>query len=183
MKPGGFLRPRRLASAALLAMLCAGAPAGAHADVAQITGLTQSSVCQFTLLSLTLGIPAQAAPNTSVGLAGTTLTISGSGTCTGAGGAIPFGLTGSGNTLGSPTCASISGLGTGSITVGNTYPIAYTVSGPAAGAQLVMLPSQALQGGGAGVAQLSITPASLQACLQPGGTTSLQYTGTALVAL
>jgi hypothetical protein len=182
MKRDGFLGPRRAAAAAaLLSVLGVATPTAAHADSWQISAVADSGVCQLTLLSVTLAAPAQAMPNASLALTGTTLTIDGSGTCTGAAGTLPFRVLGSGNTVGAPTCATISSVGAGSFTLGATIPIVYALTGPAAGAQLLIIPSSALQGG-AGVAQLSITPASLQACLQPGGTTTIQYTGAVLVA-
>ncbi|HXA27543.1 MAG TPA: hypothetical protein VN193_02245 [Candidatus Angelobacter sp.] len=171
----------RAACAALLATACAAVPVTAHADLTIINGLTGSSVCQFSSASVTLGSPVQAAPNTGVAVSGTTLDISGAGTCTGLNGPVAFSLIGHGQTIGSPICASITAIGAGTVTLGSSYPIAFALAGPAAAELIGMLPSSPLQGGGAAAALLSITPASLQACLQPGGTTSIQYTGAVVI--
>lgn len=171
----------KAAWAVLLAAACVAVPATAHADLRGVDGLTGSSVCEFSSASVTLGVPAQAAPNTGVAVSGTTLDVSGAGTCTGLNGPVAFSLVGHGQTIGSPICASITAMGAGTVTLGSSYPIAFALAGPAAAELIGMAPTSPLQAGGAAAALLSITPASLQACLQPGGTTSLQYTGAAVI--
>jgi hypothetical protein len=189
MQPVGCLHSRRLSTAAAMVAVLAAAvvPLQAHADTASPTiwaGVDSLAACQ--LASLTLSLPVAAQPAPSVYVNGPTFSISGQGTCTGAGGPQTFYLNGSG-TLTALSCTVItSSNGGGQLQVvgatGGLFTVGILIEGPTAGPQITLVVDDGSLTGQVGVAQLSINAASLQACLQPGGTTSLNYTGTALFA-
>ena len=127
--------------------------------------------------------PIQLSPGTSL-TAGTGYQIVGStGTCTGTGGSQPFAVSGSGTTEIMASCADFVLVGNGAtVTIGaQQFPASIYLAGPTAASQWVMeLTPIYLGSGGAGAGVLSLAPASAQACLQPGGTTSLTFSGSAV---
>jgi hypothetical protein len=187
MQPVGYSHSRRLSTAAALAAaLAAAVPLRVHADtVPTIWGALDSiSACQLARLSLSLPVPAQ--PTPTVSASGPTFSLSGQGTCTGTGGAQTFYLNGSG-TLSALSCTVIaSSNGGGQLQVvgatGGLFTVGILIEGPTAGPQIALVVDDGSLTGEIGIAQLSIDAASLEACLQPGGTTSLSYTGTAFFA-
>jgi hypothetical protein len=171
--------PRLCSAAAALTLLWTSAPLHAQAGVDLSGSPTASAICQ---VSVTVQMTSYAVSMTVPGsLAGDQpYTIGGSGNCSGLLPG-PFQLqSGSGTTQVPPTCAEFLSLNGGAIAwVGPTnFAFSFDLAGPTTEGQMVMT---ALVGtGGAGTAVLSMTTASLQACSQPGGTTTLQYTGVAV---
>jgi len=172
---------RRLGgAAAVLALTWAFAPQTTHADIgAYIAGL-DTSVCQLSGLTIQAASPLSGALPTST--AGQdTYNISATGTCSGLA-AGPFSFTGSGVISGTPTCSGFLSSGGAQMQVGSFfYPtVQFTLTGVTAGSQMTIVNSTS--GVDVGAAQLSLTTASLNACMQPGGTTTLQYSGVVTMA-
>ncbi len=97
----------------------------------------------------------------------------------------PFAITANGRTQVAPTCADfVIVANAGLVTIGTQqFPTTFSIVGPSADTQWVMEMTPLFLGSaGAGAAQLSLDPASLQACLQPGGTSILTFTGAAVFA-
>jgi hypothetical protein len=183
MQPVGFLRPRRIGTAtAVVAVLWGAAPvhAQAPASTPTLAAVLDSSACTFSSVSIVTGTPVQAVPSASGAV---TLSVAGAGSCEGASGTQSFSVAGNAPTVGPSSCASLASAGgSGLLSIGgHTYSVSLYIGGPTASPEFAMVVTDASTIG-SGLAQLSITPASLQACLQPGGTTSLNYTGTVLFA-
>jgi hypothetical protein len=172
-------RQRLACAAATLALLWVAAPR--HSEAAPFTFPADSSACQLSTLIIQPMVPVGMVASTS--LAPTSYNASGYGTCTGAGWSSSFTLSGGGTTIGAPTCTDFVSLnGGGLMTVGGTSEnVSWIITGPTAAAQAVFETTSSLTTGGSGVVELSLTPASLLACMQPGGASSLEYSGTAVV--
>jgi hypothetical protein len=172
---GGFRSGRRAATAvAALALVWAAAPSPAQASTDGIAaGLANSSVCLVSV-SVTFATAATVLPGT-VPPPDSTISVTATGTCYGTS-TTSLSFHGTGSTLGAPSCLYLVSLqGGASVTLGTApYQVTFHIAGPTA-APLMVIP--ATLGSIAGVGELAISPASLQACAQPGGTPSLQYTG------
>jgi hypothetical protein len=170
----------RGASVAALAVLWAVLPSPARAsDPSLVTGVAESTVCQVSL-SLVFNAPVSllsASPPPAENI----YNLSGSGTCYGTSTSV-LALRGTGATAGMPSCAAmVSAFGTGTMNIGAAaYAVTFDLVGPTAAPHLV-IPYTLF--GVSGNAELLITAASLQACAQAGGTTSLQYTGALVVGM
>jgi hypothetical protein len=184
MQLAGWMLQRRLGSgAAALAVAWAAAPGEAQAASPSILATPlDSAVCLFSSMTLTTNLAVHAAPGVS-DLGGTPVYLDASGTCTSALGSSALTIHASGTTLGPATCGAISSANVlGNITVGTTvYSALIAFSGPTAGTALLITPANPSVQLGVGAGLLSVTVPSLQACLQPSGTTTLQYTGAAVI--
>jgi hypothetical protein len=176
-------RARRLCSAAAaLALLGTAAPLHAHARVDLTNSPTQSTVCQVSITIQMTSVAVGVTVPPSLGTTGATYTMTGSGTCSGLAPG-PFQLSGgAGSTQAPPTCADFVSTDGGAIVVVGqaSFTVAFYLAGTTAEGQMLMTASGI---GGAGTAVLTMTTASLLACSQPGGTTTLQYTGVAVFAV
>lgn len=173
-------RRLRRAAAALAVSAATIAPLDAHACVnASILSGVGGAACQISVTIQTT-TPIQLTPGTSP-TAGTGYQIVGStGTCTGTGGGQAFAMSGSGTTELTASCEDFVLVGNGAtVTVGaQQFAASIYLVGPTAASQWVIeLTPIYLGSGGAGAGALSLAPASAQACLQPGGTTSLTFSG------
>ena len=176
-------------AAAVLALAGGLAPSPVHAGGDIYTTLTQGMVCQISITfqfgtQISSNLPAS--PTAPVG----DQIVASGGSClaegTGMSGNQPFAISGGGTTEIYPTCADMVIAGNGGLVTIGTQQFATTffIAGPAADSQWVMAMTAPILSGsaGAGTAQLSLAPASLQACLQPGGTNTLTFTGAAVFA-
>jgi len=164
-------------SAAALVLAWLTLPVAAQAYPDTLASLAESSVCTASV-TIQLASPAIAVPSSP--LAPVSYIVNASMTCTGVG-TTQVSITASGWTAVAPTCAQIvSANGSGSAFVGSsTYPVNLGFAGPTAAPQFVAYTPAPLVGPTALAltGPLMLSAASLQACLQPSGTTSLQYTG------
>lgn len=181
-------RQRVCGAAAMLALVSALSPMHARAAAAVDVSSTvfDSAICQISL-TITTTAPVAMSPPAAL-TAGTGYSITGSsGTCTMLGGGTqPFAMQGSGTTVGAATCANFVIVGGGAtVTIGSAqYPTTVYFAGPTTASQWIMVITPIGPGqGGAGVAQLTLATASLQSCMQPGGTTSLNFSGPAAFAI
>ena len=175
-------------AAALLSLACAASPLPAHASGDITVSLLQGMVCQISLtfsFGSPVGTSVPAAPTMPVG----DQIVASGGSCLAAGlgmsGNQPFAMSGGGQTEVAPTCADLVVLGNGGlVTIGSQqFSSLFSMVGPSAESQWVLAMTPLIPGSaGAGTAQLSLDPASLQACLQPGGTSTLTFTGVAVFA-
>lgn len=176
----GGLRRRRAGglAAAALTILWVALPLPARAAGDIVAGLADSSGCALTLtLQFTAPVTLQSSAPPP---AGNPYNLDGFGTCYGLGGS-PLSLGATGVTEGMPSCATVlTNSGSGTLTfAGQSAPVTVWLTGATAAPQLVVpLTSSNV----VAVAQLAITPSSLQACIQSGGTTVLQYTGIIVAA-
>jgi hypothetical protein len=169
MQPVGYLHPRRLGTATVLVAVLVAAVTTLHAQAFESTtataALVNSSACQFTQLSVSVGngTPFQQYP-TPTGPS-TPLNVASSGMCSGPAGTRPFTMDGTIGTVGAPSCASMLAIeGQGLLSIdGYIYPVTFQMGGPTASLQLAMVIADSTLTGGTGFAQLGITPASLQA--------------------
>jgi len=171
----GWYRGMRPAIAAALAAVACALPATVHADTADPYLVTQASICTITTLTITTGMPVSATAT-----APTTFGLTAQGTCVGE----PPGslvISGSGMTDGPPTCAEFTSVnGVGTISVGmSSGSVTFDIAGLTAAPLMALTMAQT---GLTGVAALTLSPASLEACLL-GGTTVLQYSGAGVFAL
>jgi hypothetical protein len=154
-------------------------PASASGQAA----VAESSLCTVDL-TVHFNSPVGAAQSTATGTP-VGYQMSGYGSCDGASLNVSLGVNGVGQAAVPPSCVQWIGTAPGSVVVGpDTYPVTFAVAGATAAPELVILAGslpQFLPLGVSGIGQLAITTASLQACLQPGGTTTLQYTGVVLL--
>lgn len=164
--------------AASAALLLSAAPLRAHADPLVNGSVVESSVCQISSMTMTM----TPAVGMSVSTGPDGYSLSGSGSCTGIVSG-PFQVDfGSGGTVGPVSCASmLSGDGTLNMFIGTSpYTASITVSGAGGAVVLTVRPmSVSLGTSAAGEIDLALSTASMQACQLPGGTTTLQYSGTA----
>ena len=179
MRAGRIGRLARRLSAASLGLVCACLalqPATAFADPTVHAGVTDSSVCSVNV-SLQFTVPVTSMPS----LAEPGVTVNASGTCNGVVPNVPLFLQAGGWTPVAPTCTLLTpGAAGGTLTLGATpYGINTAVGGSTAMPEMAVGPATIGVSGVSvsGTASLTITPESLQQCLQPGGTTLLQYTG------
>ena len=178
----GSTRRRRVGgAAAVLALVWAVVPVRAHAGPEVSGTVFDSAICQISLTitttsSVSMSIPASLTPGT-----GYSITAS-AGTCTEVGTTQPFAVSASGTTYVTATCADFVVLGGGAtVSIGTAqYPTTMYMAGPGAGSQWVMeMTPVGLGTGGAGVAELALDPASLQACTH-GGASTLNFSGGAV---
>jgi hypothetical protein len=164
-----------VAAVALLWAL-APSPARAGADTV-VASVAESSVCTLAL-TVQLGSPASLLPPAPT--AAVPIGTSGSGTCYGTQ-TLPLSVQSiSGGTVVAPSCVQLTGALSGSMVIGATsYPVAITIAGATAAPLLVIRPTTLP--GPVGVGALTVSPASLTACLQ-GGTATLQYSGVLVIA-
>lgn len=174
----GGCRRHRVRGAAALALACLALPSAAQAS--PYVAVAESSVCQVTM-TIQLTSPATAVPSSP--MATVAYNISGSGPCTGVN-APAFSFFAQGWTTVAPTCAEISSANAfGTVTFSGTYSVMLAFAGPTAATTLQAFSTTPLIGGITVVGPFVLSTASLQACLQAGGTTSLQYVGAVVVTI
>jgi len=176
-------RWRLHAAAASLTAVWVVVPLRASAGIGATATPAQSAICQLSSLTIQTTVPVSASATASLsGLSQTTYSVSGQGTCTTPAGQAGLFITGAGATVGTPTCTDFVGSGGATVTVGSsTYDGTLYIAGPTASSDwaLEMTPGPSTAGAAAG--DMSISTPSLDACMQ-GGTTTLDYTGTVVVA-
>lgn len=179
---GGRWRLRTAAASFVVAW--AFVPLRADAGIDGTATPVDSAVCQISSLTILTTIPVSTSVTDMLsGTSGTPYSLSGQGSCTTPNGPASLSISGSGATVGSPTCTDFVGSGAATITVGTSgYNGNLYIAGPTASSDwaLNMIPVGPSTAGTA-AGDMSISTASLDACMQ-GGTTTLDYTGEVVVA-